>query len=242
MTDEEATEQVREEVEGADVFETEESGDAPEEAPAEATEEEAPAEDAERETEEETPDDALGPKSTSLVAKVAIENETLAEDLENHLVELEAAREEAEERVEDLESKLKRKQADFQNYKKRAKKRQEQMKERATEDLVENLLDVRDNLVRAVEDDHENVESLQEGVEMTLKELDHVFDEENVDVIDPEPGTETNPQRHEVMMQVESDQPEGTVADVYQPGYEMDEKVLRAAQVTVSDGGDESNE
>jgi len=36
------------------------------------------------------------------------------------------------------------------------------------------------------------------------------------------------------MMQVESDQPDGTVADVYQDGYEMAGKVLQAAQVTVS--------
>jgi molecular chaperone GrpE len=207
MTDEEATEQVHEEADN----------------------------DAEEEVEAEV-GDALGPTSTKLVAEVATQDAELATDLEAHLAELEADKREAEERADDLESKLKRNRADFQNYKKRAKKRQEQMKERATEDLVEKLLDVRDNLVRAVEDDHENVESLQEGVEMTLKELDHVFEDESVAEIAPDPGTETDPKRHEVMMQVESDQPEGTVADVYQPGYEMGEKILRAAQVTVSDG------
>jgi molecular chaperone GrpE len=41
------------------------------------------------------------------------------------------------------------------------------------------------------------------------------------------------------MMRVASDQPEGTVADVYQPGYEMAEKVIREAQVTVSTGDEE---
>ncbi|UPV99211.1 nucleotide exchange factor GrpE [Halorussus gelatinilyticus] len=215
MTDEEATEQVREDAE-----ETEATQDA----------------DAE-EGDERAETDHLGPDSTQLVAEVAAQDAELATDLEGHLAQLEADKRGAEERADDLESKLKRNRADFQNYKKRAKKRQEQMKDRATEDLVENLLDVRDNLKRAVEDDHENVESLKEGVEMTLKELDRVFDDENVEEIAPEPGTETDPQRHEVMMQVESDQPEGTVADVYQPGYEMGEKVLRAAQVTVSDGG-----
>ena len=215
MTDEETTEQVREQ---ADETEATESADA---------------EEAEADGKAGT--DLLGPESTELVAEVAAQDAELATDLEGHLAQLEAERRDAEERAEDLESKLKRNRADFQNYKKRAKKRQEQMKDRATEDLVENLLDVRDNLKRAVEDDHENVESLKEGVEMTLKELDRVFEDEDVSEIAPEPGTETDPQRHEVMMQVESDQPEGTVADVYQPGYEMDEKVLRAAQVTVSD-------
>ncbi|WP_137283556.1 nucleotide exchange factor GrpE [Halorussus salinisoli] len=217
MTDEEATEQVQR--------------DADSEA-----EEQSVAAEAEAESEAEA--DPLGPTSTKLVAEVATQDAQLATDLEGHLAELEAERAEARERADDFESKLKRNRADFQNYKKRAKKRQEQMKERATEDLVENLLDVRDNLKRAVENDHENVESLKEGVEMTLKELDRVFEDENVETIDPKPGTETDPQRHEVMMQVESDQPEGTVADVYQPGYEMGEKVLRAAQVTVSEGSE----
>ena len=204
--------------------------------------------DAEDEVDDDTPDtdtgegddeeqvDPLGPTSTKLVAEVATEDAQLATDLEQHLAELEADRAEAEERAEDFESRLKRKQADFQNYKKRAKKRQEQLKERATEDLVENLLDVRDNLKRALDAEHDDVESLREGVEMTLTELDRVFEDENVSEIAPEPGEETDPKRHEVMMRVESDQPEGTVADVYQPGYEMGEKVLRAAQVTVSEG------
>ncbi|WP_135851783.1 nucleotide exchange factor GrpE [Halorussus salinus] len=215
MTDEETTEQVREQADETDATESADADEA--------------------EADEQAEADLLGPESTELVEEVAARDAELATDLEGHLAQLEAERKDAEERADDLESKLKRNRADFQNYKKRAKKRQEQMKDRATEDLVENLLDVRDNLKRAAEDDHENVESLKEGVEMTLKELDRVFEDEEVEEIAPEPGTETDPQRHEVMMQVESDQPEGTVADVYQPGYEMGEKVLRAAQVTVSD-------
>ena len=219
MTDEEVTEQVQEEPDA-------------ERTAAETEGTDADSDDADAETEA----DALGTTSTKLVAEVATDDAQLATDLEAHLAELESEKAEAEARADDFESRLKRKQADFQNYKKRAKKRQEQMKATATEGLVENLLDVRDNLKRAVEDDHENVESVQEGVEMTLKELDRVFADEDVSEIDPEPGAETDPQRHEVMMKVESDQPKGTVADVYQPGYEMGEKVLRAAQVTVSDG------
>ncbi|WP_394742049.1 nucleotide exchange factor GrpE [Natronococcus roseus] len=167
------------------------------------------------------------------------EPETAGEESEadeETVEQLRAELEEAEAEIEDLESRLKRKQADFQNYKKRAKKRQEQMKDRATEDLVERLVGVRDNLKRALEEDSDDVESLREGVEMTMREFDRVLADEDVSEIDPEPGTETDPQRHEVMMQVDSDQPEGTVADVYTPGYEMGEKVIQNAQVTVSNG------
>ncbi|WP_293032178.1 nucleotide exchange factor GrpE [Natronococcus sp.] len=171
------------------------------------------------------------------------EAETESTDVEAETVEqLRTELEEAEAEIEDLESRLKRKQADFQNYKKRAKKRQEQMKDRATEDLVERLVGVRDNLKRALEEDSDDVESLREGVEMTLREFDRVLEDEEVSEIDPEPGTETDPQRHEVMMQVDSDQPEGTIADVYTPGYEMGEKVIQNAQVTVSNGDLEGGE
>ena len=163
-------------------------------------------------------------------------------DLEARVAELEARVDEQEDElaereaeVADLTERLQTKQADFQNYKQRAKKRQDEIRERATEGLVERLLDVRDNLGRALEDDSDDVESLREGVKLTRKEFDRVLDAEGVDEIAPEPGSEVDAQRHEVMMRVESDQPAGTVASVYRPGYEMGGKILRAAQVTVSD-------
>ena len=142
--------------------------------------------------------------------------------------------EEREGEIEELESKLKRKQADFQNYKKRMEKRRQQEQQRATEDLVSRLLDVRDNLMRALDQD-EDVD-IRDGVESTLRQFDDVLAQENVDVIEPEPGTDVDPQHHQVLATVDSDQPDGTIDDVHRPGYIMAEKVLQEAQVTVSDG------
>ncbi|MFC7230822.1 nucleotide exchange factor GrpE [Saliphagus sp. GCM10025308] len=164
------------------------------------------------------------------------------EEREEELADREATIEEHEQQIEDLKGHVKRTQADFQNYKKRAKKRQEQLKERATEDLVGRLVGVRDNLKRALSEESGDVETLREGVEMTLREFDRVLAEENVEEIDPEPGTEVDPQRHEVMVQIDSDQPEGTIAEVFTPGYEMGEKVIQNAQVTVSNGELESED
>jgi len=151
---------------------------------------------------------------------------------------LEAELDERDDEIEDLESELKRKQADFQNYKKRMEKRREQEKQRATEDLVERLVDVRDNLVRALDQEEEgaDAEDIRGGVETTLSQFDRVLEDENVDVVDPEPGEEVDPHTHEVLMRVDSDQPEGTIDAVHRPGYVMAEKVLQTAQVTVSDG------
>lgn len=144
------------------------------------------------------------------------------------------------ERVAELESKLARKQADFENFKKRMNKRREEERERATEDLVTRLLGVRDDLVRALS--QEEGADIRGGVESTLTEFDRVLDDEGVSEISPEPGTDIDPQRHEVMLRVDSDHSEGTVAEVFRSGYEMGEKVLRPAQVTVSEGDGDGND
>jgi molecular chaperone GrpE len=143
------------------------------------------------------------------------------------------------ERAEDLESRLRRKQADFENYKKRQEKRLEEERARATEDLVERLLDVRDNLSRALDQD-ENAD-IRGGVESTLEAFDHELERENVEPIEPSVGTAVDPSRHEVLATVESDQPEDVIAELYRPGYEMAGKVLRPAQVTVSEGTDDED-
>jgi len=146
---------------------------------------------------------------------------------------LESEVEELESEAEKLADKRKRKQAEFQNYKKRLKKRREEEKQRATEDLVRRILDVRDNLERALEQDEDT--DIHSGVESTLRQLDDVLNAENVAVIDPDPGEEVDPTQHQVLANVESEAEAGTIADVHRPGYEMAEKVLREAQVTVSE-------
>jgi molecular chaperone GrpE len=176
-------------------------------------------------------------EGTTLADRVADYDAELGDavaDLEARIEDLEADLAAAEERADDAESRLKRTQADFQNYKKRAEKRREEIKERATEDFVTRLVPVRDDLVRAL--DQEAGVDIRDGVESTLSSFDRVLEEENVVPIQPDAGDEVDPTRHEVMMRVESDQPEGTVVDVYRPGYEMAGTVIQEAQVTVSEG------
>ena len=164
------------------------------------------------------------------------EKDELIAEKDELLTERDEQIEDHETQIEELKTAVKRKQADFQNYKKRTKKRQEQLEARATEDLVGRIVGVRDNLKRALEEDVENVDDLRDGIEMTLREFDRVLGEENVEEIDPDPGSAVDPQRHEVMVTVDSEQPEGTIADVFTPGYEMADKVIQNAQVTVSNG------
>lgn len=160
---------------------------------------------------------------------------------ERRIEELQSDIADRDERIDQLEGRLKRKQADFENYKKRRKRKEQDIRERATEELIERLLDVRDNLVRAIEEEHEAVDGLREGIKMTLREFDRVLDAEGVAVIEPAAGETVDPERHEVMMQVDSEQPANTVAELYQAGYEMAGTVLRPAKVAVSNATTEQS-
>jgi molecular chaperone GrpE len=180
--------------------------------------------------------------ATDIASRVAEHDEELAEEVADLESELESARSDLEardERIEELESALTRSKADFKNYKKRAKKREQEIRERATEDFVGRVVGVRDNLVRALEQDADA--DIRPGVESTLEEFDRVLEEENVTPIDPDAGESVDPTRHEVLMRVDDDRPEGTVVDVYRPGYEMAGSVLREAQVTVSTAADKED-
>ncbi len=171
---------------------------------------------------------------SELVERVAAHDETLADEIAERVADAESTAAEHRERVEELESSLARTRADFENYKDRAEKRREQAAERATASLVEKLTEVRNNLLRALDQDDDA--DIRPGVESTLETFDRVFEEEGVVPIEPAPGTEVDPTRHEVMVRVESDQPEDTISEVYEPGYETDDSVIEAAKVTVSDG------
>ncbi|SMO66852.1 nucleotide exchange factor GrpE [Halorubrum cibi] len=181
---------------------------------------------------EEAGTDGSDADETLLSDRVADHDEALAEEV----AEIEAELEERREEVDELTSKLARVRADFSNYKQRAKRKREEIRERASESLVERIAPVRNDLVRAL--DQEDGSDIRPGVESTLEKFDEVLEDEGVEPIEPEPGAEVDPARHQVMLRVDSDQPDGTVHEVYEPGYEMGDRVISEAQVTVSNGGE----
>lgn len=196
--------------------------------------------DADADVDERTQDPGEGSGESDeiddLVARVAAADEILAaevDELKNRVEELETDLAERIEQIDELKSRLKRERADFKNYKKRAKERESEIRERATEDLVERLLDVRDNLVRALEQEADA--DIRDGVEATLSTFDRILEDENVGGIEPSPGDDVDPERHEVVMRVDDgDQPDGTIEEVYRPGYTLAGTVVRPAQVAVS--------
>lgn len=175
----------------------------------------------------EAADDRLGEEVATLVEYVG---------------ELRASLASANEDIDDLTSRLKRAHADFENYKKRHERRREERRREATRRVIERVVDLRDDLERAVRTEHQSAEDLLEGIKLSLNDLDRLLDAEEVEQIAPSPGDEVDPHHHEVMMRVSSDQPSGTIAEVFQPGYRHGDTVIQEAQVTVSTGSDETEE
>jgi len=72
-----------------------------------------------------------------------------------------------------------------------------------------------------------------EGVELTLKQLDSAFDKSAIREINPL-SEKFDPHKHQAMTTVDSDKPANTVVHVLQKGYQLHDRVLRPALVTVS--------
>ena len=146
-----------------------------------------------------------------------------------------------EEQVSELKDQLLRSVAELDNYRKRAEREKEQLRKFGIANFAKDLLSAADNLRRAVESGpsdlegaNESVKNLIVGVEMTEKELLNAFEKNGVRKIDPT-GEKFDYNFHQAMFEVETDKEEpGVVMQVLQPGYAIEDRVLRAAMVGVS--------
>ncbi len=103
----------------------------------------------------------------------------------------------------------------------------------AIERFAQELLTVRDALELTLATPNATTEALRDGVELTLKNLSAAFDKERIVEINPA-GEKYDPHRHQAMTMIESDQPAGTVVQVFQKGYLLNDRVLRPALVAVA--------
>jgi len=95
------------------------------------------------------------------------------------------------------------------------------------------LLAVKDSLDAALTVENTSIESFKEGVELTARQLDSVFEKFAIRQINPA-GEKFDPHRHQAISQVESTQEPNTVVNVLQKGYMLNDRVLRPALVTVA--------
>ncbi|MDZ7672085.1 MAG: nucleotide exchange factor GrpE [Halanaerobiales bacterium] len=130
-------------------------------------------------------------------------------------------------------NRLKRMKADFVNYRNRTKKEKSRIESSTKMEFINSILPVIDNFERALKSVDEDSEFLS-GVQMIYKQLLDVLKKEGLEIIETE-GQEFDPQYHEAIMQIESnDYESGYVVEEVQRGYIMEDKVVRPAMVKVA--------
>jgi molecular chaperone GrpE len=137
--------------------------------------------------------------------------------------------------LEDLRQTLLRRQADFDNYRKRIEKERAEDAKRATARVIEGLIPVIDGFEHALAAHREaEYENYRKGFELIYKQLlDHVK-RLGVERIEPA-GMPFDPHLHQAMDRTETtEHPDGTILQVFQPGYVFHGRVLRPAMVRVA--------
>jgi molecular chaperone GrpE len=139
----------------------------------------------------------------------------------------------AEEEVAGLKDAWLRARADLDNVRKQAANDVARAQKYAIERFAGDLLAVKDALESALASSNATPEALREGVELTLKQLEGAFEKAQIAEINPA-GQPFDPHQHMAMTMVESAQPPNTVAQVFQKGYRLQDRVLRPALVAVA--------
>lgn len=133
--------------------------------------------------------------------------------------------------------KLLRLQADYDNLRKRVEKEKADFVKFANEEIIAELLNVLDDLERAVdlaETKHQDLPAFLKGVEMILAHLYELLKENGIKPIEAL-GKTFDPNFHEALMQVEDkDMPDHTVMEELQKGYLLNDRVIRTSKVKVS--------
>uniref|UniRef100_A0ACD5YZT4 Uncharacterized protein n=1 Tax=Avena sativa TaxID=4498 RepID=A0ACD5YZT4_AVESA len=163
-----------------------------------------------------------------------------------------------DEEIKDMKDKVLRSYAEMENVIARTKRESENSKNFAVQNFSKSLLDVADNLARASSAVKESfskldtsvdssgavplLKTLLEGVDMTDKQLGEVFKKFGVEKFDPL-NEQFDPERHYAIFQMpDTSKPSGTVAAVVKVGYMLHDRVLRPAEVGVTEGGPSEEE
>ena len=158
-------------------------------------------------------------------------------DDNNNLNSEEELKKELEQAIEDKKRAL----ADAENTRRRGIKDLEQSRKYGHISLAREMLSVVDSLESAVNSSPQNKDELTDeiknfivGVEMTLEQLNQVFNNHNISKIDPQ-GDKFDYNVHQAMFEKETDEVDpGLIIEVMQPGWSLHDRLLRPAMVGVS--------
>ena len=135
--------------------------------------------------------------------------------------------------VREHEDKYLRLLAEYDNYRKRSQKEKETAWSTAKADTAKEFLPVYDNLERALKQETAD-EAYAKGVQMTMAQLKGVLEKLGIEEI-PALGQPFDPNLHDAVMHMEDESlGENTVAEVFQTGFKLGDKVIRHAMVKVA--------
>lgn len=174
------------------------------------------------------------PAASDTVAEAEEVLEAQAEEAPTNDELVETAQAEAK----DWQDKYLRLHAEWDTYRRRTAEQREQERLRAGEKLVEKLLPVIDDFERTIDYAEKNGEAgLIDGVKAVHSKFVNVLETGGVQVINPAGQAFDALECQAVATVDDASVPDETVHEVYQKGYKMGTKVLRAAMVTVTTGG-----
>ena len=136
--------------------------------------------------------------------------------------------------IEQLRADALRERADLENQRKCLAREIEQARKFANERLLSELLPLFDSMEAGLAAAAQN-DPLRAGLELTLRQLHRIAENNGLAEVAPAPGDSFDPERHQAMSMVENtDVPPGAVAQVFQKGYLLNERLLRPALVVVA--------
>ena len=190
----------------------------------------------EAQNEEETKEAAEGNEAEDSEEKDSEEKDSEEKDSKDKgLFGKKKKKDKKDEQIEDLNDRLRRQMAEFDNFRKRSEKEKSQMFDMGARSIIEKVLPVVDNFERglaAVPEDQKD-DAFVTGMDKVYKQLMTEFDSIGVKPIEAL-GQEFNPDLHNAVMQVESDEYEpGVVAQELQKGYMYKDTVVRHSMVAV---------
>jgi len=132
-----------------------------------------------------------------------------------------------------------RERADLENYRKRTQREKEEIIKYGNETLLMEILPAVDNMERALDHlDPESQDQVVVGIRMTLDMMNSALKKFGVTPVTAEKGGEFDSALHQAMGQIVSDLPVNSIAEVFQKGYLLNERLLRPAMVMVSKGSE----
>jgi molecular chaperone GrpE len=141
-----------------------------------------------------------------------------------------------ESKVTELQDAYLRAKADGENLRRRAAEDVTKAHKFAVEKFARELIAVCDSLDAALGDTGADAATLRSGVELTQKQLLSALERSGMKVENPAAGDKFDPNQHQAIAMVDADQPGNTVVNVLQKGYQLSDRVLRPAMVTVANG------